>query len=237
MSTTVYKAEDRGVANHGWLKSHHSFSFAGYFNPERMGFHTLRVINDDEIAGGSGFGTHPHDNMEIISIPLEGALKHKDSMGNETTIETGEVQVMSAGTGVSHSEYNASEDKPAKFLQIWVIPEERNVQPSYSQHRFSEDDRLNQAQLLVSPDGKNNSAQINQQAYLSRLVLEAGKSFEFAPQSSNPQYIMQLNGEVEIADQILGDRDALGIEQPNKITIKANKKSDLLIFEVPPHAN
>jgi len=176
---TLHKADTRGIANHGWLNSHHTFSFASYFNPERMGFGTLRVINDDVVAPSMGFGTHPHQNMEIISLPLRGALKHKDTMGNSHVIKKGEVQAMSAGTGVSHSEYNNSKTEDVNFLQIWVMPKKLNIAPNYSQKEFSAEQRKNKFQLVVSPDGRENTVSINQDAFFSLSDLKEGKTIEY----------------------------------------------------------
>jgi redox-sensitive bicupin YhaK (pirin superfamily) len=165
METVLHKSNTRGVADHGWLNSYHSFSFANYYNPERMGFGALRVINDDTVAPSMGFGTHPHRDMEIISIPLSGELKHKDTIGNDFVIKPGEVQTMSAGTGIMHSEYNNSEKDDVNFLQIWVMPKQNGIAPAYSQKDFNSEERENAFQLVVSPDGRNNSATINQDAF------------------------------------------------------------------------
>lgn len=167
MKIIVHKAGSRGFADHGWLKSNHTFSFANYYNPERIRFGTLRVLNDDIIEGGSGFGEHPHDNMEIISIPVYGALEHKDSMGNKKVIHDNEVQVMSAGRGVYHSEYNHSKSDDANFLQVWIFPKEKDIDPGYAQREFNENDLKNNLRLLVSPDKNTDTLWINQDAYIS----------------------------------------------------------------------
>lgn len=229
-----HEASSRGVADHGWLNSHHTFSFANYYNPERMGFGVLRVINDDIVAPSMGFGTHPHNNMEIISIPLRGSLRHKDTMGNETIISAGEVQAMSAGTGIMHSEYNHSASEEVNFLQIWIIPKSQNIKPGYSQKKFSKEQRENRLQLVVSPDGREDSVQIHQEAFFHLLDLENGKSIQYEKiNSDNGLYILNLEGEVKIEDKLLLKRDGLGIEDFNKLSISANKSARLLLMEVP----
>ena len=174
MKSVLHKANTRGHANHGWLDSHHSFSFANYYNPERMNFGVLRVLNDDIVAGGKGFGKHPHDNMEIISIPLEGDLEHKDSMGNTTTIKQGDVQVMSAGTGVFHSEYNKNSNQEVRFLQIWVFPDKKNVSPRYDQITLSNQNLKNQFYQILSPNSDDEGVWIHQNAWFHMGKLEAG---------------------------------------------------------------
>ena len=173
----THKADTRGFANHGWLKSHHTFSFANYYQADRMGFGALRVINDDSVDKGMGFGTHPHQDMEIISIPLEGVLEHKDSMGNSSQIKKGEVQIMSAGTGIYHSEYNGSKTQPVKFLQIWILPKKLRVEPRYEQKEFAL--KANELKLVVSPDGRDGSLTINQDAFFSRGHFQAGGKFDY----------------------------------------------------------
>jgi quercetin 2,3-dioxygenase len=179
MNTILHKADSRGKAYHGWLESNFSFSFANYYNPKRMGFGALRVINDDIIAPSMGFGTHPHRDMEIISVPIYGSLRHKDTLGNEYAIKKGEIQTMSAGYGIYHSEYNNSDKEDANFLQIWVLPKKLGIQPTYSQKQFEENQRKNKFQLIVSPDGRENSASINQDAFFSLSQLEKGKTLEY----------------------------------------------------------
>lgn len=231
---TLHKANTRGGANHGWLQSQHTFSFASYYNPERMNFGTLRVINDDIIAPTMGFGTHPHQNMEIISVPISGALRHKDTMGNEYVIKKGEIQTMSAGSGVAHSEYNASDKEDANFLQIWVLPKKMNITPNYSQKVFSEKERENNFQLVVSPDGRKESAQINQDAFFSLLTLEAGKSINYQKYlEENGVYFFVIDGSLKIADESLSPRDGLGIEGEDNLKITASEKVVLLVMEVP----
>ena len=233
MKKTIHKANTRGTANHGWLKSHHTFSFASYQNPERMNFGMLRVLNDDVVQSKMGFGTHPHRNMEIISIPISGALSHKDSMDNKRAIEVGEVQVMSAGTGLTHSEFNDSKTDEVNFLQLWIMPEKQEVEPYYNQKFFDEADRKNKFQTLVSPKDKQieGSLPINQQGYIYMIDLEEG--FETEYQLKNGAYFFLIDGEVSVADEILEKRDAIGVEDVEKVTVKATKNSKLLVIDVP----
>ena len=233
MKKTIHKAVSRGLANHGWLKTFHTFSFANYFNPERMNFGMLRVLNDDIVQPKMGFGTHPHKNMEIISIPISGALSHKDSMNNQRSIEVGEVQVMSAGTGLTHSEFNDSKTTETNFLQLWIIPEKNEVTPYYNQKKFEEIERKNKFQTLVSPKDKQveGSLPINQQGYISMIDLE--NNFEIEYDLKNSVYFFLIDGEVSIADEILNNRDAIGIEDVEKVSVKALKKSKLLVIDVP----
>lgn len=233
MKKTIHKAVSRGLANHGWLKSFHTFSFANYFNPERMNFGMLRVLNDDIVQPKMGFGTHPHKNMEIISIPISGALSHKDSMNNQRSIEVGEVQVMSAGRGLTHSEFNDSKTTETNFLQLWIIPEKNEVTPYYNQKKFEEIERKNKFQTLVSPKDKQveGSLPINQQGYISMIDLE--NNFEIEYDLKNSAYFFLIDGEVSIADEILNNRDAIGIEDVEKVSVKALKKSKLLVIDVP----
>ncbi len=238
MKNILHKANTRGIADHGWLKSHHSFSFANYRNPERMGFGALRVINDDIVLPSEGFGTHPHQNMEIISVPLKGALKHKDTMGNEHVIKKGEIQVMSAGTGLQHSEYNNSNDEDVNFLQIWVLPKKSNVRPNYSQKEFLESDRLNKAQLIVSPDGREDSVEINQDAFFSLAKLNKGHKLVYSKfMEDNGVYFFVLNGSFNVNRQLLELRDGLGIESIGEIEISSESDGEILIMEVPMNIN
>jgi len=233
MKKTIHKAASRGFANHGWLQSYHTFSFANYFNPERMNFGMLRVLNDDIVQPKMGFGTHPHKNMEIISIPISGALSHKDSMNNQRSIEVGEVQVMSAGTGLTHSEFNESKTTETNFLQLWIIPEKNEVEPYYNQKKFEESERKNKFQTLVPPKDKqvDGSLPINQQGYISMIDLENG--FEIVYDLKNGAYFFLIDGEVSIDDETLNNRDAIGIEDVEKVSLKALKNSKLLIIDVP----
>lgn len=235
METVLHKADTRGIADHGWLKSKHSFSFASYHNPERMGFGLLRVINDDQIAPATGFGTHPHQNMEIISIPLSGALKHKDSEGNEAVIRNDEVQLMSAGTGVYHSEYNASDSEQANFLQIWVMPEKHNIKPRYDQKKFQTSDRKNKWQTVVSPmDRDDEGVKINQQAWFIMTDLDANKELLYKKnKNTNGVYFFIIEGEVRVGDKALTKRDALGLSNESEIKVLAESDAKILVMEVP----
>lgn len=235
MKTIYHSAESRGMANHGWLKSAHSFSFAGFYDPNKMGFGALRVLNDDFVSPGMGFGTHPHDNMEIISIPLEGALEHKDSMGNTAIIKKGEVQIMSAGTGIYHSEKNSSNIEAVKFLQIWVMPEKRNITPRYDQQFFGPEDRKNQWQVVVSPLGKEeNGVKINQNSWFFLTDLDAGKNLGYTlKQVNNGVYLFVLKGAIQVNDKTLKERDAIGIYDTRSFEIKASKDSEILAIEIP----
>jgi quercetin 2,3-dioxygenase len=234
-NTVLHKADTRGDANHGWLHSRHTFSFADYYDPERMNFGALRVLNDDYVAPGMGFGTHPHDNMEIISIPLEGDLEHKDSMGTVSVIKSGDVQVMSAGTGITHSEYNKNKDKPVKFLQIWVLPKVRNVKPRYDQITLDQNDRNNKFQQILSPVDGDQGVWIYQDAwfYLGRFERNFTISYNIK-KSGNGVYAFILKGDVTIEGIELSARDGLGIWNTDKITVKANSgEAEVLLMEVP----
>ena len=235
MKLTVHRAGCRGHADHGWLKTWHSFSFASYYNPDRMHFGSLRVLNDDSIAAGMGFGTHPHDNMEIITIVLEGELAHRDSMGNGSVIRPGEVQVMSAGTGIQHSEYNHSETDETSLLQIWVFPEKKNVEPRYGQAKFQEEELAGKLKIVVSPDGVENSLWIHQQAWFSMGNFQAGSSVNYSlKKPGNCIYLFVISGEVEIGSEILNQRDAIGIEEIDaEIILKTTQMSKLLLLEIP----
>jgi len=229
MKTVVHKAKDRGAADHGWLRSHHSFSFAHY----KMSFGLLRVLNDDKVAPGKGFGTHPHDNMEIISIPLQGSLEHQDNMGNATVIKTNDVQIMSAGTGVAHSEYNHSQEDWVNFLQLWIFPQHRNIKPRYHQKTFDPQDRRDRWQVLVSPDD-NSGVKINQKAFISRVSLTGGKDLDYMLRDNQQGvYFFLLNGVVEIAGTQLDTRDALGVWETTSVKVSALEEADLLAIEVP----
>ena len=234
MKTIFHPAHERGHANHGWLDTHHSFSFANWYNPEKIRFGALRVLNDDIVEVGEGFGTHPHDNMEIISIPLHGALAHKDSTGSEGTVHTGEVQIMSAGTGLTHSEYNGLPDENVNFLQIWIFPKEKNIKPRYNQKKFDEADRKGKWQLLVSPRTEDNVLWINQDAFLSRIDMTAGTSANYDNHlSENGVYIFVIEGKVEINKQTLSKRDAIGISEADSFEIKATSDAEILAIEIP----
>lgn len=230
----LHKADSRGFADHGWLKSRHTFSFAGYYNPERIHFGALRVLNDDTVAAGKGFGTHPHDNMEIISIPLEGDLEHKDSIGNVSVIRHGDVQVMSAGTGIFHSEYNRNSDREVKFLQIWVFPDKTNVEPRYDQITLNVFDRTNKLQQIVSPYPGDGGLWIHQQAWFSIGNLDKGTKTTYSFKSKESGvYFFVLNGEVSVNNQLLTNRDGYGIWETEKADILSLTQSEVLIIEVP----
>ncbi len=233
--TLLHPADSRGKASHGWLQSFHSFSFANYYNPDRMNFGALRVLNDDTVAPSRGFGTHPHDNMEIISIPLSGDLEHKDSMGNTQYIRHGDVQVMSAGTGIFHSEYNANNDRPVKFLQIWVIPNQRNVQPRYQQLTLNLADRKNRLQQIVGPKGSKEGLWIYQDAWFSLGELDLDFELDYKLHNSeNGVYAFVIKGSVQIDDTILLERDGMGIWNIDKLTVKSlSPGAELLLMELP----
>lgn len=235
MKLTVHKAGCRGHADHGWLNTYHSFSFAGYYNPDRMHFGALRVLNDDTVQAGMGFGTHPHDNMEIVSIVLNGELEHRDSMGNGSVITPGEVQVMSAGTGIRHSEFNHSSENDLSFLQIWVFPDKKSVEPRYGQARFDDKEMNGKWRTVVSPDGAEDSVWIHQQAWFSLGNFDAGAQFEYKlKRDGNVVYIFVISGEVTVESETLEQRDALGISEiDSEIRLKTTKPSKILVLEIP----
>ena len=234
MKTVLHRAETRGRANHGWLDSHHTFSFAGYHNLSRMNFGLLRVLNDDIVKGGMGFGQHPHDNMEIISIPLRGALEHGDNTGGHAIIKSGEVQIMSAGSGLAHSEKNASPTDDVNFLQIWVFPKERNIEPRYKQKMFSKADRMNTIQTVVSPEKENGALWINQDAWFHLTDLKKGSKVEYQLHGKQSGvYVFVLEGNVTAGGQTLNRRDGVGISETEKIEINADSDAEVLIMEVP----
>lgn len=234
MNTVLHKADSRGFADHGWLKSNHSFSFANYHNPERMNFGVLRVLNDDYVEGGKGFGTHPHDNMEIVSIPLEGNLKHKDSMGNVAVIKAGDVQVMSAGTGIQHSEYNESEDEAVKFLQIWLFPNKRHVSPRYDQITLPTSPKENDFLQVVSPNENDEGVWVHQDAWFNIGTFSAGGSAKYVvKKEGNGVYVFVLEGAVEIEGQALETRDGFGIWDVQQFDVKATEKARVLLMDVP----
>jgi redox-sensitive bicupin YhaK (pirin superfamily) len=234
MQTVIHPASERGLVNIGWLNSRHSFSFGNWYDPEKVHFGALRVLNDDIVKAGAGFGTHPHDNMEIISIPLSGSLAHKDSTGTDGIIRTGDVQIMSAGSGIRHSEYNPSATDAANFLQIWVIPKKKDIHPRYGQLTFDAKDRINQWQIVVSPDEKENALWINQDARFALAKLEEGKEISFAPKfRGNGVYLFVIEGEITIENKNIGKRDAIGVLETDGFTIKAAKTSEVLAIEVP----
>lgn len=234
MKSVLHKANTRGGADHGWLKSQHSFSFANYYNPERMNFGVLRVLNDDVVAESQGFGTHPHDNMEIISIPLEGDLEHKDSMGNTSVIKEGDVQAMSAGTGIFHSEFNKNNDKLVKFLQIWVFPREREVTPRYDQVTLTDIETENRFYQVLSPNPDDQGVWIHQDAWFHLGKFEAGKEDTYEiKKKGNGVYAFVIDGDVTIGEQALNKRDAYGVWDTEKITVKADSDAKVLLIDVP----
>jgi redox-sensitive bicupin YhaK (pirin superfamily) len=235
MKTILHKAETRGHATHGWLDSYHTFSFAGYDDAERVHFGALRVLNDDTVAGGMGFGTHPHENMEIISIPTSGDLEHRDNMGNTQVIRQGDVQAMSAGTGIQHGEKNKNPDTPVKFFQIWVFPNKKNVEPRYDQKSFSDADKHNKLLTVVSPLGTNDGGvQIHQNAWFSLGKLDKGFTTEYVLKNiENGVYAFVIEGEVSINGEKLNRRDGLGISDVSKLEIVADSATELLLMEVP----
>lgn len=225
-------ANERGHANHGWLDTWHSFSFANYYDPRYMGVSALRVINDDTVAPGAGFGTHGHQDMEIISYVLSGGLEHKDSMGCGTVIRPGEVQRMSAGTGVTHSEFNASDDESVNFLQIWIIPDKQGVEPGYEQKAYHEqlDGKLC---LVASPDGRDGSLSIHQDALLYASRLKAGQQLEYRPVSDRTLYIHIARGEVSLNEHDLSGGDGVAAQQESAVSIEANGDAEILLFDLP----
>ena len=234
MKTTLHKAETRGKANHGWLNSYHSFSFANYYNPERTNFGALRVLNDDTVAPGMGFGKHPHDNMEIISIPLEGDLEHQDSMGNTTVIKEGDIQVMSAGTGVFHSEYNKNKDKEVKFLQIWVFPDKKNVEPRYDQITLDQKNLQGNLQQILSPNQDDEGVWIHQNAWFHMGTFEKGDTFSYPLKNEeNGVYVFVLEGDITVEGEQLNQRDGYGIWDTDQVEFQSNSTSKLLLIEVP----
>jgi redox-sensitive bicupin YhaK (pirin superfamily) len=234
-NTIIHKAASRGVANHGWLHSFHSFSFASYYNPERIHFGALRVLNDDTVSGGMGFGAHPHDNMEIISIPLQGDLEHKDSMGNTTVIKHGDIQVMSAGTGIQHSEYNKNKDEQVKFLQIWIFPNKKDVTPRYDQITLDVKDRQNQLQQILSPYAADAGVWIHQDAWFHLGNFENEKTFQYPiKKSGNGVYAFVLKGKFLIDGVEADTRDGFGISGADQIDFKSmSDDAEILLMEVP----
>ena len=251
-NSVIHRAETRGHADHGWLDTHHTFSFARYYNPQRVNFGRLRVLNDDTVAPGMGFGTHPHDNMEIISIPLEGDLEHRDSMGNISVIRKGEVQVMSAGTGITHSEYNKNTDRPVKFLQIWVIPNKANVSPRYDQITIGTEESHNRFRQIISPSPNDEGAWIHQDAWFSISNMDKGISLDYKPKAKgNGVYLFVIEGSVTVSStsaangsrnktgdaekesETLDRRDGIGIWDTDTVTVTADSDAEVLIMDVP----
>lgn len=237
MKAINFKSQDRGSANYGWLQANYSFSFANYYDPEKINFGALRVLNDDIIEAGMGFGKHPHDNMEIISVPLKGTMKHKDSMSNEwLPLAAGEVQVMSAGSGLMHSEMNQSHAEDVNLFQIWIITDTRDVTPRYDQKKFDPSARKNKLQTLVSSinDSVDGSLNIHQDALISRVDLDANNTIDYTLKSkTHGVFAMVIDGEVSIDNEILSRRDAIGISETTQFNMKATKDSELILIEVP----
>jgi quercetin 2,3-dioxygenase len=234
MKIALHKADTRGHVNHGWLDSYHTFSFGGYYNPSRIQFGMLRVLNDDIVAGGAGFGTHPHDNMEIVSIPLSGALEHRDNTGSHGIIKSGEVQIMSAGSGIAHSEFNASKTDKVNFLQIWVLPKVKNTAPRYEQKEFPVDKRMNQLKAVVSPEQNGDALWINQDAWFFLGSLKKGNTVNYTTRRhGNGSYIFVIEGNIHVNEIALNKRDGLGISETDTVTIKADDNAELLLIDVP----
>jgi redox-sensitive bicupin YhaK (pirin superfamily) len=234
VQTTLHKADSRGAADHGWLKSFHTFSFANYYNTERIQFGALRVLNDDQVDGGRGFGEHPHDNMEIISIALEGSLQHEDSMGNVAVIEPGEIQVMSAGTGIYHKEFNKQGDKAVKFLQIWVFPNQRNVNPRYDQQKFNLDAQPNQFVQILSPNANDDGVWIYQDAWFNMGRFTEDTTLNYSlNKKGNGVYVFVLKGKITVNNQEVDDRDGFGIWDTDQFSINASTGAEVLLMEVP----
>jgi redox-sensitive bicupin YhaK (pirin superfamily) len=234
MKHIIHRAETRGYADHGWLQTSHIFSFAGYYNPERIRFGSLRVLNDDIVQPGKGFGSHSHENMEIISVPLIGSLAHKDSSGHETAIYPNDVQIMSAGTGITHSEYNYSETEPVNFLQIWIFPKEKNINPRYNQKTFDPEERHNRWQFMVAPEKNDDTLWINQDAYMARVNLSGGQEINYQQKvKQNGIYFFIISGQVTINNTTLNKRDGIGIVEAQNITLKSTSDSDILALEIP----
>jgi redox-sensitive bicupin YhaK (pirin superfamily) len=234
MKSVIHRAATRGKADFGWLKANYYFSFANYYDPSRIHFGMLRVVNDDYVDGGMGFSPHPHNDMEIITIPHSGSIAHKDSSGGQGVITAGEVQVMSAGSGVTHSEFNGSKTESLTLFQIWIFPNAKGLKPRYDQKKFDVEKRKNNFQLLVSNDGRNDSLMINQDAFLSMIELEKGETKEYLNFiAKNGVYLIVIDGEILISGEPLTKRDAIGISGINKFTFEAKSKCKLLFIEVP----
>ncbi len=236
MKTVVHRGNTRGFADHGWLQSFHTFSFSGYYNPDRIHFGALRVLNDDTVKGGMGFGAHPHDNMEIVSIPLSGALEHKDNTGRHKIINQHDVQIMSAGTGIQHSEFNASRTEPVKFLQIWLFPRLKDIPPRYDQKTFDPAGRNNQLQVVVAPEESDATLFINQDAWFSLGKFDKGQSIAYASKKAgNGAYLFVLNGKVKVGEEILETRDAIGVTDYSTLQVSMLEDAEFLLMDVPMH--
>jgi len=234
MKINIHKSDSRGIANHGWLNSRHTYSFSNYHDSDRMGFGKLRVINDDIVSPSKGFGTHPHNNMEIISIPLRGSLRHEDSMGSKHVIETGEVQIMSAGTGLTHSEYNNSDVESVNFLQIWILPKNMDIKPRYEQIRFESEKRKNKFQIIVSPEGEEESISINQDVYFSLVDLDKDHSISYQlHNSNNGVYVFLISGSVMLGKNCIEERDGAEISNTSNIELLGHTDTQILCIETP----
>ncbi|OGU40342.1 MAG: hypothetical protein A2X61_11025 [Ignavibacteria bacterium GWB2_35_12] len=234
MKKEIYRSNTRGYFDYGWLKTYHTFSFSGYYDDKRIHFGKLRVLNDDTVAPGTGFGLHPHDNMEIITIPLSGELRHTDSEEHTQTIKPGEVQIMSAGSGIWHSEFNNSEIEPVSLFQIWIFPKEKDIKPIYDQKLFDTSQRKNKFQLLVSPEKSEHTLWINQDAYISLADLEGNLEIEYnLKNTDNGIFVMLTKGKIETAGEILDKRDSISIYDITELKFKAVEKTELLIIEIP----
>ncbi len=234
MKKIVHLANERGFADHGWLKAAHSFSFAQYYDPAKVHFGLLRVLNDDIVAPGMGFGMHGHDNMEIVTIPLEGMLAHKDSLGSEGTITAGEVQIMSAGSGIRHSEFNGSASEAVNLLQIWVFPKERNIEPRYDQKRFDTDLAQNRFQILVSPAEEEGALWINQNAVFAKGFFKSGGTYSYqVKHPGNGAYVFVIEGSIDLDSQLLARRDAVGVYDADRFDFEVKEDALVLVIEVP----
>ena len=230
---TVRKSNDRGHLNFGWLDTFHTFSFGEYHDPNHMGFRELRVINEDRVAPGRGFGTHPHRDMEIVTYVLQGALEHKDSMGNGSVIRPGDVQRMSAGTGVTHSEFNSSPNEEVHLLQIWILPEKAGLTPSYEQKNFSDSSKEGVLKLIASPDGREGAVTLHQDVSLYASILKSGETLEYALNSKRFAWIQMIRGEIKVEDFVLKAGDGASLENEEKIVLKAKEDSEILLFDLP----
>ena len=233
MTPEIRRSQERGHAQHGWLDSFHSFSFADYYDAEHMGFGALRVINEDRVAPGQGFGTHGHRDMEIVSYVLEGGLAHKDSMGNGSVIRPGDVQRMSAGTGVRHSEYNASPDEPVHFLQIWIEPDRRGVAPSYEEKRFEPESKRGRLRLIASPDGREGSVTLHQDASIYATLLDGTESAVFTQRAGRRTYVHVVKGEVAVNGEALAAGDAIKLAGEGRVALDAARAAEVLLFDLP----
>jgi len=234
MKKIIHKADTRGFFDYDWLKTSHTFSFSSYYDPERVNFGMLRVLNDDFVAAGQGFGTHPHNDMEIVTIPLDGALAHKDSIGSEGVIYPDEIQIMSAGTGIRHSEFNHLQDGTSNFLQLWIFPDKKGHKPRYNQKSFNPEERRNKLQFIVTPEKNDDNLWLNQDTYISIVDLDNGNSINYKTHTQeNGAYLFLIDGGIKVVDETLSKRDGIGIWDTDEFTIFAANDSQILIIEVP----